>query len=99
MWSTLRQDSVAAFFQQSSQNLGIVRGVYRIATQRRTKGRLKPIGSGGVGEDLVNARQITCSQAVAHSKSLTPLRLQLHRRSRFARRLHLDRWTSPSAPW
>jgi hypothetical protein len=59
MWSTLRQDSVAPFFQQSSQNLGIVRGIYRIATQRGTKRRLKPIGSGRVGENLVNVRQIT----------------------------------------
>jgi hypothetical protein len=97
--STLRQDLVAPFFQQSSQNLGIVGGVYRIATQRGTKRRLKPIGSRRVGENGVNARQITWSQGVAHSKLLTPLRSQLHQRSRFARRSHPDRRSSLFALW
>jgi hypothetical protein len=68
MYSTLSQDLVAPFFQQSSQNLGIVRGVYRIATQRGTKRRLQPMRSGRVGENLVNTRPISCSQSVPHTK-------------------------------
>ena len=85
-------DPTGAFIQK------IVGGIYRVATQSRTKRRLKPKRSGRVGKDLINARQVACSRADAHPRLLTPLRSQLHRRSCSAPQLHQERWDSQSGP-
>ncbi len=96
--SRLGQDFVAPFCQQSCQDLRIVGGIYWVATQSGKKRRFKPKRSGRVGKNLINARQVACSRAVAHPRLLTPLRSQLHRRLISARRLQQERWDYQSGP-
>src|ERR1039458_4817524 len=80
------------------QDLRIVGGIYGVATPSGTKRRFKPKRRGRVDKNLINAGQVACCRAVAHPKLVTPLRSQLHRRLRSARRLHQERWNPPSGP-